>query len=309
MLKQVIEGAEMSSQLSPQPLARQESGLSLIELMVAISIGAFIALAATTLYTTTVGAGMHVSEVAQTSERVNSILWGINRGFKRAGYRGTPTDLSLYLQSTQGGSGVTGDEGAFPAVDISTPGCVLYTYATQYACRAVDASNYTLCGDGSGNTLVGTSVPLYHRYGFRLTSGVMEAVAVIHPTQFISSPTQDSSCSASGANSAWSAVTRLADLYVDIFTAALEAERYLDADTGCIFGTSGTDCAAFTASDCGDTVSCRIERLYKVTLCAYPGDTTDGLCVPAATGAQPDGQVFGEIYVSPRNDVIISRVY
>ncbi len=91
----------------------------------------------------------------------------------------------------------------FPPVDISTPGCVLYTYATQYACRAGDASNYTLCGDGSGNTLVGTSVPLYHRYGFRLNSGVMEAVAVIHPTQFISSPTQDLLLQRSGANSAW----------------------------------------------------------------------------------------------------------
>lgn len=288
---------------------RAECGLTLVELIIAISIGAFIALAGTTLYGTTIATGAQVSKSAAASERINAILWTLNRDLKRAGYRGTPTDLSLYLQSTTGSAGVTGDEGAFPAVDVSTAGCILYTYATDYSCLAGDANRFTLCDDGSGNTAVGNVIPLYHRYGFRLSSGVMEAVATIHPTQFISPPPLDSSCTASGVNSAWSSVTRLSELYVDVFTAALHAERYLDADTGCILGTSGTDCETDTAADCGDTISCRIERLYKVTLCAYPDRTTDGLCVPAADGTQPDGQIFGEMFAAPRNDVIIARVY
>ena len=137
----------------------------------------------------------------------------------------------------------------------------------------------------------------------------MEAVAVIHPDQFLSASGVDSSCAASGVDSAWSAVTRLSDLYVDQFAATLQDERYFDADTDCILGTTGTDCETLGSSDCGDTISCRIERLYKVVLCAYPDSTTDGLCVASADGTQPDGQVYGEIFITPRNDVMISKVY
>ena len=214
-----------------RPRSDTQSGLTLVELIIAISIGAFIALAGTTLYGTTIATGAQVSKSAATSERINAILWTLNRDLKRAGYRGTPSDLSLYLQSTTGSSGVTGDEGAFPAVDVSTPGCILYTYATNYSCLAGDASRFSLCDDGSGNTSVGNIIPLHHRYGFRLASGVIEAVAIIHPTQFISPPPLDSSCTASGVNSAWSPVTRLSELYVDVFTAALHAQRYVDADS------------------------------------------------------------------------------
>lgn len=296
------------SRLGAKRVSRQR-GLSLVELMIAITIGAFIALAGTTLYSTTAATGMHASDTAKANERVNAILWTLHRDLKRAGFRGAPTDLNLYLQSTLGGPGVTGDEGAFPAVDVSTAGCILYSYATDYTCLAGDAGNFTLCDDGTGGTLVGDVVPLHHRYGFRLNGGVMEAVAIIHPTQFISTPTQDSSCAATGGNSAWEAVTRVSDIYVDVFTAERHSERYVDIDTGCIFGTAGSDCELNTATDCGDSVSCRIERLYKVTICAYPDSTTDGLCVPAADGTQPDGQIFGEIFASPRNDAVIAKVY
>ena len=291
-------------------MKNKECGLSLTELMVSIVVGAFVSLAATTFYVTTVGAGKSLFDSVRSSEQVNSILDTIARDMRRAGYRGEPTTLATYLVSTQGSSGVAGDEGDFPAVEVTKNGnadCVVYTFVTGYQCQSGDDANFSACASSG----IGADVNLHHRFGFRLSAnGVMEAVAEIHPTAYdLATSGRDSSCASSDGT--WQPVTIASEMFVDQFDVSVVDETVFNADTGCAFDTDcdgdGADDHSNTA-ECGDTLSCRIERLYAITMCAYP-ETTDNQCVAAADGSQPDGQVLAEILVTPRNDVLIARVY
>ena len=281
----------------------RELGLSLVELMVAIAIGAFIALAGTTYFATTFGAGISIQEATRAQAQFTALTNAVRVELRRAGYRGNPSQLANYLVTTEGSSGVAGDEGTFPAVDISTSGCALMSYAREHSCSGSDNANFAVCRDTDGSLLSGTATVLHYRTGLRLQSGVVEAVSVIHPSQYdvvgATAPVS-SDCAAAGGSSAWQSITTVPDLYVDRFVFTMPGETYFDADAGCEFSVSGCETSAST---CGDTVSCRIERLYKVEVCAYPGDT-DNQCA-----SSPDGRLYAEIFVSPRNNVLISRDY
>ncbi len=281
----------------------RELGLSLIELLVAMVIGAFLALAGTTYFATTFGAGISIQETTRAQEQFAALTNAVRVEFRRAGYRGNPSQLANYLITTEGSSGVAGDEGTFPAIDISTSGCALMSYARSHSCSGSDNANFAACRDTDGSLLSGTATVLHYRTGLRLQSGVVEAVSTIHPSQYDvvgASASVTSDCSATGGSSAWQPITALTDLYADRLVFTMPGETYFDADAGCEFSVGGCET---NASACGDTVSCRIERLYKVEVCAYLGDT-DNQCA-----SSPDGRLYAEIFVSPRNNVLISRDY
>ena len=281
----------------------RELGLSLVELLVAIAIGAFIALAGTTYFATTFGAGISIQEATRAQAQFTALTNAVRIELRRAGYRGNPSQLANYLVTTEGSSGVAGDEGTFPAVDISTSGCALMSYAREHSCSGSDNANFAVCRDTDGSLLSGTDTVLHYRTGLRLQSGVVEAVSVIHPSQYDvvgSTAPVSSDCAATGGSSAWQSITTAPDLYVDRFVFTMPGETYFDADAGCEFSVGGCETSAGAG---GDTVSCRIERLYKVEVCACPGDT-DNQCA-----SSPEGRLYAEIFVSPRNNVLISRDY
>ena len=284
----------------------RQLGLSLVELLVAIAIGSFIALAGTTYFTTTFGAGISVQKATRAQEQFTALTTAAVSELRRAGYRGNPAQLANYLGSTVG-SGGAGTEGTYPAVDVSTQSCALFSYGRQHVCGGNDNNLFNACRAGDGSLSAGQTV-LHYRIGLRLQAGVVEAVSTIHPDQYdapsATAPVA-SECGDSGVSAGWNAITSLQDLYVDRLVFTQVGETYFDSDQGCEFAVDG--CETDTSA-CGDSISCRIERLYKVEVCAYP-ENTDDLCVPAADGTQPDGQLYAELFVSPRNSVLISRSY
>ena len=295
----------------PPRCARRQCGLGLSELMIAIAIGSFIALAGTTFYVTSVGASKEIYDSAVRTEQVFAPIDSLVQDLRRSGYRGLPTALTNYLVTTRGSGGaIAGDEGDFPAVEFGTSGapstvgasadCVLVAYVRDYTCVAGDDSNFTAC------TTAGDVVPLHHRFGYRLQSNALEATVVVHPDEFLSSAPTDSACDASGSDSAWIAITQVEDVFIDSFSVELIDEDIADGDNGCVLGISAASpCDGYgstEAKDCGTTaLSCRIDRLYKITLCAYPGNT-DNQC-----GSDPDGKLSVELFAKPRNSVLIQK--
>lgn len=284
----------------------RQLGLSLVELMVSIAIGSFIALAGATYFSTTFGAGISVQQTSRAQEQFSALAGALVTEMRRSGYRGNPSQVADYLTSTEG-AGDAGTEGTFPAIDISDDFCGLFSYARQHSCVTGDNDLFASCRAGDGSLSTDSTV-LHHRLGLRLMSGVVQAVSVIHPDQYdapgAAAPIS-SGCNDASSSGGWAPITALQDLYVDRLIFSKVDETYFDSDTGCEFSVDG--CESDT-STCGDTTSCRIERLYKVEVCAYP-ENTDNLCVPSADGTQPDGQMYSELYVSPRNSVLISKSY
>ncbi len=127
----------------------------------------------------------------------------------------------------------------------------LVAYARDYTCASGDESNFTECAAGAG-----AATSLHYRSGLRLSSGVIEAVSVIHPNQYIGSAPVDSSCTATGGTSAWAPLSETAELYFDRFTITEQASTIYDGDTACVLGTVGTDYESNVYADCGDSISC-----------------------------------------------------
>ena len=75
----------------------RELGLSLVELLVAIAIGAFIALAGTTYFATTFGAGISIQEATRAQAQFTALTNAVRVELRRAGYRGNPSQLANYL--------------------------------------------------------------------------------------------------------------------------------------------------------------------------------------------------------------------
>jgi prepilin-type N-terminal cleavage/methylation domain-containing protein len=291
------------------------AGFSLTELMVTIAIGSFIALAGTTFYVTTVGSGKDIFDAAKRTEQLYAPITSLSDDLRRAGFRGLPSALTAYLVTTQGsGASTMGDEGDFPAIEFATTGvpsavgatteCVLVSYVRDHNCVSGDDSNFPACA----SVTVGDAVPLHHRFGYRLQSHVLEATVVVHPGEYApgASAPSNSECNASGASSAWVSVTKLSDIFIDTFNVQLAEQASADGDNGCGLGAVGTSpCDTYgstSLADCGTTsLSCRIDRLYKITLCAY-SENVDGLCA-----SNPENKIYTEIFAKPRNAVLIQK--
>ena len=280
-------------------------GFSLTELMVAIAIGSFIALAGTTFYVTTVSSSKEVYDAAARTEQIYSPAASLLDDIRRAGYRGTPAELSTYLSTTQGSGTAGGDEGDYPAIELYSSNsnepadCVLVSYVQQHSCVAGDSV--------SGCSGVVTDPPqvvqVHHRFGYRLRNHVLEAAVGVHPGEYTGTP-PSSGCDVENATAPWVPVTRLTDVFVDTFEVELISETIADGDNDCILGVNGAaPCDTYGNTDlatCGSTaLSCRIDRLYRVTLCAYPGGSAD------QCASNPDDKIYVELYAKPRNAVLI----
>ena len=222
----------------------RQLGLSLIELMVAVAIASFIALAATSYYAAMFSASNAVRNTASAQAHFNAVANTLVAEIRRSGYRGSRTAVAAYVATTGNSSG-TPALGSYPAVETATD-CALVAYARDYTCASGAESNFTECAATS----------LHYRSGLRLSSGVIEAVSVIHPNQYIGSAPVDSSCTATGGTSAWAPLSETAELYFDRFTITEQASTIYDGDTACVLGTVGTDCESNVYADCGDSISC-----------------------------------------------------
>ncbi len=103
----------------PVPLARYSSGVSLVELMVALAVGLVISLAAGTLFLTSVRGGADSLRSAKLNVELRSAMDLIEGEIRRAGYGGQPIDndpfRNPYTQDT---------------TDLTIPvsSCILFAY-------------------------------------------------------------------------------------------------------------------------------------------------------------------------------------
>ena len=279
----------------------RQLGFSLVELMLGIVLASFIALAAATYYSSLFSASHLVRTTGAAQAQFTAVTSAAVAEIRRSGYRGYPGRIPTYLQTT-GSSGGVPDEGDNPAVELGTE-CVLVSYVRDHTCGVGEETKFAECAGGEG-----TAAGLYYRVGLRLRSGVLEAVSVVHPNQFLTATSDDSSCAAIGTPSVWQPLTSRGDLYVDRFSVSQAYQEVFDGDAGCVLGTAGTACEDAAFTDCGDVISCRIKRAYRVEVCTYDA-VEDGLCDPDFGPNVPAGQRYNELFVTPRNDVLISRDY
>lgn len=141
-----------------------------------------------------------------------------------------------------------------------------------------------------------------------MSSGVIEAVSVIHPNQYISSPALDSSCTATGITSAWKPLNEKTRIRFDVFRVVEHTSVIYDGDYGCVLGTPDTKCSSSLYSDCGDSISCRIKRAYKIELCANLAESGYRCDNTTREGMDVD-QFQTKLFVTPRNDVLIAKEY
>lgn len=100
------------------PLVRKQQGLSLIEVMVGLAIGSIILLG---VVSATLGllSGDSIAASRLDGELRNTSMY-VARDLARAGYRG---DAAAAVEG-----GVAGYASPFDTLDVSTPGCVRYSY-------------------------------------------------------------------------------------------------------------------------------------------------------------------------------------
>lgn len=126
-------------------MRRRHTGFSLVELMVAITIGLFILLGLTSFLSNNLRSSAQLAASTRLNQEMRSIMTLMSRDIRRAGYWGNATS----------GIGVTVAlfDNPFDDVNVSTAGCILY--------------NYDLNADGS---LTGSE-----QFGFLLDNGTIRA--------------------------------------------------------------------------------------------------------------------------------------
>lgn len=267
----------------------------------AIAIASFIALAAMSFYAATFSASNAVRNTASAQAQFNAVANTLVAEIRRSGYRGSPTEVAAYVATTGNNSG-TPTLGNYPAVETGGD-CVLVAYARDYNCALGDEDHFTEC-----SSRVGETASLHYRTGFRLRFGVLEAISVVHPNQYISSPALDSSCNAAGITSAWKPLSEKTRIRFDVFRVTEHTTVIYDGDYGCVLGTPDTRCSSSLYSDCGDSISCRIKRVYKIELCANLADSGHR-CDNTTREKMDVNQFQTELFVTPRNDVLIAKEY
>ena len=102
---------------APRRLLR---GFSLVELMVAITIGLFILLGLTSFLSNNLRSSAQLSAATRLNQEMRNIMALMSRDIRRAGYWGNATS----------GIGVTVPlfDNPFDEVNVATSGCILYSY-------------------------------------------------------------------------------------------------------------------------------------------------------------------------------------
>ena len=244
----------------------RQLGLSLTELMIAITLGAFVALAGSTFYVTTVSTGKTIFNKTRATEQARAVIDTIVHDFRRVGYRGEAviSDLSATLNAIPSQDFMLGE-----ASGEAANSCITYSY---------EALN-----DATGS-------PETRHYGFRLAGGTVQA-------------TSDEAATCDAATH-WQAATDANSVWIDKLAFSAKYRCY-DAEDGSLADASdsGLSCGAISA--CGDSLSCFERRQLSIALCAYPLDSgSAGDCQENNNDSSPEGQLYAVLNSTSRNDLL-----
>ncbi len=105
----------------------QQWGLSLVELIISVAIGSFIALAGSSLYINTITTGTHVFDRSRATEQARAIVDTVTHDFRRTGYQaGRLLEDPLGLLTSPPANDVSLGAAAGEPEDS----CILYHYQT-----------------------------------------------------------------------------------------------------------------------------------------------------------------------------------
>ena len=170
----------------------QQRGLSLVELIISVAIGAFIALAGSSLYINTVTTGTDVFDRTRATEQARAIVDTVTQDFRRIGYQtGQLLDNPLGLFT----SPPSRDVSLGAALGESEDSCILYHYQT-----------------GSGPLDIGY-------FGFRLLAGAVQV-----------SESETAQCDDAADAPHWLAATERETVLIDQLRFRL-AQRCMDAES------------------------------------------------------------------------------
>jgi len=130
----------------------RQLGLSLIELMVAITVGLFLMAGLATFMVSTLNSHASTMKSSRLNQEMRAAMTLMVREIRRAGYWGSPSSNAGSLSGV--GAGATYSN-PFKTVNTATAGCILFTY------------------DSNSNGTQDTGSP-DERYGFLLNSGVIQ---------------------------------------------------------------------------------------------------------------------------------------
>ena len=250
--------------------------------MIAITLGAFVALAGSTFYVTTVSTGKTIFNKTRATEQARAVIDTIVHDFRRVGYRGPtvvgkPPEDQEYCdpdyQITELGSAfcLKPNEGfeLSQASGEAANSCITYSY------EALDDT---------------TGLPETRHYGFRLAGGTVQA-------------TSDEAATCDAATH-WQAATDANSVWIDKLAFSAKYRCY-DAEDGSLADASdsGLSCGAISA--CGDSLSCFERRQLSIALCAYPLDSgSAGDCQENNNDSSPEGQLYAVLNSTSRNDLL-----
>ena len=245
----------------------RQLGLSLTELMIAITLGAFVALAGSTFYVTTVSTGKTIFNKTRATEQARAVIDTIAHDFRRVGYRG-PTvisDLSATLDAEPSPDFTLG-----AASGEAANSCITYSY------EAVNDA---------------TGLPETLHYGFKLVGGTVQAT--------------NNGAATCDAATHWEAATDANSVWIDKLAFSANYRCY-DAEDGSLVDASNPELSCSdTSIDCGGAISCFERRQLSIALCAYPLDSgSAGDCQENNDDSSPEGQLYAVLNSTSRNDLL-----
>ena len=248
--------------------------------MIAITLGAFVALAGSTFYVTTVSAGKTIFNKTRATEQARAVIDTIVHDFRRVGYRGEAviSDLSATLNAIPSQDFMLGE-----ASGEAANSCITYSY------EALDDT---------------TGLPETRHYGFRLAGGTVQA-------------TSDEAATCDAATH-WEAATDANSVWIDKLAFSAKYRCY-DAEDGSLADASNPELSCRDIRDCGcqdsppnveycsdnNHRSCFERRQLSIALCAYPLDSgSAGDCQENNNDSSPEGQLYAVLNSTSRNDLL-----
>ena len=234
--------------------------------MIAITLGAFVALAGSTFYVTTVSTGKTIFNKTRATEQARAVIDTIAHDFRRVGYRG-PTvisDLSATLDAEPSPDFTLG-----AASGEAANSCITYSY------EAVNDA---------------TGLPETLHYGFKLVRGTVQAT--------------NNGAATCDAATHWEAATDANSVWIDKLAFSANYRCY-DAEDGSLADASNPELPCYKISACGDSISCFERRQLSIELCAYPLDSgSAGDCQENNDDSSPEGQLYAVLSSTSRNDLL-----
>ncbi|NEX64583.1 prepilin-type N-terminal cleavage/methylation domain-containing protein [Noviherbaspirillum galbum] len=137
----------------------RQSGMTLIEVLVASAIGLFLLLGLTTFMTNNLTSNANLQKAAALNQELRAIMSLVSRDVRRAGYWASPSYASGALSGIGAGNTYSNP---FSTINTATAGCILYSY------------------DRNGNGVLDST----EKFGFLLDSGVVQMRTNVGATAF-----------------------------------------------------------------------------------------------------------------------------